>query len=303
MNNRASIIQAWEFPLLAEFLQCQLSNETKRAYGSDLLLLEQFIKQHFTLENISQVKTQHLAICREYLHSNKKAIASINRKIACAKSYFAFLSRNKIIQEDPSINLKSYPKPDNANTQGLTNQEVTKLLSMVRLDTDSGRMHSAILHLLFYLGLRRGEICAIQVKDFCEISGVNALRIHGKGQRTRILPLTHEIALAARYYAEHRLLNLDHPFFSSRATPDKPLNPNSITHIIKTYAQKAGIQKRISPHSARATCISNALENGASLIQVQQLGGWQSFDMVLRYDKRRQALKNSAAFSVDYAKC
>ncbi len=301
MNNRASIIQAWEFPLLAEFLQCQLSNETKRAYGSDLLLLEQFIKQHFTLENITQVKTQHLAIYREYLHSNKKAIASINRKIACAKSYFAFLSKNKIIQEDPSINLKSYPKPDNANTQGLTNQEVTKLLSMVRLDTDSGRMHSAILHLLFYLGLRRGEICAIQVKDFCEISGVNALRIHGKGNRTRVLPLTQKIIGALQLYLKYApIKHSNFPLFASHVNPGKHLHPNTITNIIKSYAKKAGIQKRISPHSARATCISNALENGASLIQVQQLGGWQSFDMVLRYDKRRQALKNSAVNFVEY---
>ena len=80
----------------------------------------------------------------------------------------------------------------------------------------------------------------------------------------------------------------------------KPLNPNAISYIVIRYARKAGVLKQISPHSCRATCISNALDRRATQRSVQNLAGWSTPLMIQRYDKRREDLKNSAAFLVDY---
>ncbi|NDC25431.1 MAG: site-specific integrase [Proteobacteria bacterium] len=81
---------------------------------------------------------------------------------------------------------------------------------------------------------------------------------------------------------------------------DKPLGPNAITYIVAHYAKKAGVLQKVSPHSCRATCISNALDKKATHRSVQYLAGWSTPLMIQRYDKRREELKNSAAFLVDY---
>jgi integrase len=81
---------------------------------------------------------------------------------------------------------------------------------------------------------------------------------------------------------------------------DKPLGPNAITYIVTHYAKKAGVLQKVSPHSCRATCISNALDKKATHRSVQYLAGWSTPLMIQRYDKRREELKNSAAFVVDY---
>jgi integrase len=80
----------------------------------------------------------------------------------------------------------------------------------------------------------------------------------------------------------------------------KRLNPHAITYVVIRYARKAGILKAISPHSCRATCISNALDRRATHRAVQHLAGWSTPLMIQRYDKRREDLKNSAAFTIDY---
>ena len=73
-----------------------------------------------------------------------------------------------------------------------------------------------------------------------------------------------------------------------------------MAHIIKRYAKLAGIHYAVSPHSARATAVSNALDNLAPHRAVQHLAGWSSPLMVTRYDKRKQDLKNSAVKYIHY---
>ena len=97
----------------------------------------------------------------------------------------------------------------------------------------------------------------------------------------------------------------DAPLFTPTKNPrtghlNKILNPNAITYIVARYAMKAGVVKHVSPHSCRATCISNALDRKATHRSVQHLAGWTTPLMIQRYDKRREELKNSAAFLIDY---
>jgi site-specific recombinase XerD len=94
---------------------------------------------------------------------------------------------------------------------------------------------------------------------------------------------------------------MDAPLFtSSQGSGEKPLAKETVNQIFKRYAKKAGLPADVSPHSARATAVSNALENGATVLQVQYMGGWSNMNMVLRYDRRRQEIKNSAVWKVKY---
>lgn len=73
-----------------------------------------------------------------------------------------------------------------------------------------------------------------------------------------------------------------------------------MAYVVKHYAKLAGVNYRVSPHSARATAVSNALDNLAPHRAVQHMAGWSSPLMVTRYDKRKEDLKNSAVRFVQY---
>ena len=81
---------------------------------------------------------------------------------------------------------------------------------------------------------------------------------------------------------------------------DRPLDPSAIFYLVKRYAKLAGIQSRISPHSCRATAISNARDHHVPDRAIQEFAGWASPDMITRYDKRRTAVEKSAAHAIKY---
>jgi site-specific recombinase XerD len=171
----------------------------------------------------------------------------------------------------------------------------------------AGRMHHAILATLFHLGLRRAELVGLRTSDIFEQEGMRVIRVRGKGDKERVLPLPQEVVKSIETYLEfaRKELKVDQPLFSPvknnvTHTKDKPLHPNAIAYVVKTYAALAGVAYRVSPHSARATAVSNALDHHAPHRAVQYMAGWSSPLMVTRYDKRKQELRNSAVKFVRY---
>src|SRR6185312_13425713 len=81
---------------------------------------------------------------------------------------------------------------------------------------------------------------------------------------------------------------------------NKSLDPSMIFYIVTRYAKLAGISNRVSPHSCRATAISNARDHHVPDRAIQEFAGWASPDMITRYDKRRTAVEDSAAHSISY---
>src|SRR5581483_4900607 len=149
------------------------------------------------------------------------------------------------------------------------------------------RMHHAILMVLFHLGLRRAELVGLRTSDLFEQEGIRVLRIRGKGDKERILPIPPHVAKSIETYLEFakKVLTIDQPLFSPvknnvTKKKDKPLHPNAVAYIVKNYAELAGVTYRVSPHSARATAVSNALDNQAPHRAVQHMAGWSSPLMV-----------------------
>ena len=158
------------------------------------------------------------------------------------------------------------------------------------------------------MGLRKGELIGLKMGDMDEERGIPVLKVRGKGHRVRILPLTAPVKASLEHYffaCRRDRSDKEAPLFIPTKNPRtktllKAINPNAITYIVIRYARKAAVLKKISPHSCRATCISNALDKRATHRAVQHLAGWSTPLMIQRYDKRREDLKNSAAFLVDY---
>lgn len=293
-------------PLLGEFLNTRQCEGTKEAYSHDLSLFKAWVNQRGI--PLGELRPADLALYRAWLCS-QYAKLTVNRRLASVKSYFRFLVVNGALERNAAEHVSGMPQDDYTVTVAASNSEVEALLGCIDLGTDTGLMHSALLHCLFYLGIRRDECIQLKISDLIVDGETQTVVVNGKGNKKRVLPLPIEVISSIQKYLYARSkgegIEPNEPIFistASNAKEVKPLSPTSVTKIVEKYKTKAGIEKRITPHSARATAVTNALENGASVIQVQAMGGWSSLDMVLRYEKRRTLLKNSAVFAVNYKK-
>lgn len=295
------------------FLLNQLSDHTRRAYESDLKQFFLFLEGKVNATTLAGLKTDHVIEYRKALeegrlHGRPMAKSTINRKLAVVKSFFNWLKLNQIASENPAQLVKGFPQSQESSLKGLSDEETLRVLEKPQLNSKSGALHFAILHVLFYLGLRKGELLDLKMGDLDTERGVDVIRVRGKGHRIRILPITQRVKYALEHYfyvCSRDKTQKESPLFTPTKNPrygvlEKTLNPNAVTYLVKRYATKSGILKLISPHSCRATCISNALDKKATHRSVQSLAGWSTPLMIQRYDKRREDLKNSAAFLVDY---
>ena len=319
-------------PLLAEFLN-SLNHSTSLQYKRDL---ERFIE--FT--NYVPIESIPMGLCLQYKASmSQLSPNTINRRLNSVRSYYEFLIRYGSMTANPMECVQRAKGAYNP-TNGLTNDETNRILSMT-----ANPMHSAVLHCLFYLGLRRSEVCKLCIDDLSTNQTDSTIRIQGKGGKQRVLLIPLIVANAIQVYLSsraHSIRNTSEPLFVTTKKPKvplsgtfdnsqhlenaslacasihntkrhsknstefepspNPLHPQTIAQIFKSACHRANINKRVSPHSARVTAVSNALENGANPVYVQEMGGWSSMNMLLIYDKRRKEIKNCATRMVNYGK-
>jgi integrase len=312
-SNQPILLPDWAREI-QPFLANQLSAHTRRAYETDLKQFFRFLEGRVDAVTLAGLRSEHVILFRKYMEEGRltgkpMAKASINRKLAVLKSFFDWLQANHVARDNPASRVKGFPQNQESKLSGLSDEEAQRMLDLPNRNTRSGALHQAVLAVLFYLGLRKGELIDLKMGDLDSERGVPVLRVRGKGHRVRILPLTPLLLARLDHYflVCHRdRKDKEAPLFTPTKNPRfgvtfKPLNPNAITYLVIRYATQAGVLKKISPHSCRATCISNALDKRATHRSVQHLAGWSTPLMIQRYDKRREDLKNSAAFVVDYS--
>ncbi len=298
---------------MQRFLQTQRSVHTRRAYQNDLRQFMGFLRA----EGMAGDSFDALLAYRDWLvrpqHENGAGLAraSANRKFATIRSFLQWLQARGKVKENPGLWVKNFRAQTESPTQAFTDLEVGEILSLPNTNSRSGLMHSVILHFLFYLGLRRGEVVALQAKHLgwerAEGQTILTVRIPGKGDKERILPLPDTLKHLLLHYLDKKCLSVGEGGYlfspvrnNFTKNKDKPLDTQSIYYIVQKYARRAGVDRKVSPHSCRATCISNALDHSASHRSVQQLAGWSSPLMIARYDKRRTELQHSAVHRVNY---
>lgn len=295
------------------FVKTQRSIHTQRAYEGDL---RQFIG-YLRSEGVTGESFEVLLAYREWLLRPETeggaglSRSSANRKFATIRSFLTWLQARGKVKENPSLWIKNFRAKTESPTQAFSDAEVALMLEMPNLKSSSGLMHSVILHFLFFLGLRRGELVALRAEHLgwsrLGDQTVLTIRVPGKGDKERILPIPLKMQSILSRYLEKRGLEvggegrLFEPVRNNLTKiKSKPLDGQAIYYIVKKYAELAGVERSVSPHSCRATAISNALDHAASHRSVQQMAGWSSPLMIERYDKRRTDLKDSAVHLVDY---
>jgi len=285
--------------------------KTRRAYQQDVQDFTTFVGiarvQEFRL-----ITRAHLIAWRKDLEQRKLAHSTIRRKLAALSSLFDYLCEQNAVLHNPVDGVKR-PKANNNEgvTPALGNAQARALLDAPPVDTLKGKRDRAILATLLYHGLRREELCKLRVRDVQQRDGVLQLRVEGKGDKIRFVPMAAKAARLIKEYLE--LAGHGHdfggPLFrpvknNSTGTLNKPLNPASVyQEIVRRYGREVGITDDVHGfcvHSLRATAATNALEHNADIAKVQEWLGHANVSTTRLYDKRKNRPEDSPTFRVEY---
>jgi len=235
--------------------------------------------------------------------------ATIHAKLSALASLFEYLCDKNSVTHNPVKGVKR-PAADNneGKTPAIGDDQARRLLDAPDADTVKGKRDRAILATFLYHGLRRDELCRLQVQDYHPRRDVMHFRIHGKRGKTRHVPvhpkaqgLIHDY-LEAAGHGEDKKGPLFRPVRNNRTKVlEKPLDTDAVYKLLKGYAQAVGIATdHFSPHSLRATAATNALEHEADIAKVQEWLGHANISTTRLYDKRHTRPEDSPTFKVQY---
>jgi len=295
---------------IREFLGNFLSKETRRAYVDDLNTFFEFLSSGGCVFNHPRdITAFHFQYYRDFMLEKKLAPATINRRLVCLRSFVKWSVARKLIDHNP-LDAVKLPKVSTLSpTVAFNDDEVTQILSRPDILSPIGSMHRLMLALLFHLGLRRSELVNIKLQDIFEDRGHLLLKIIGKGNKERLIPISEIVkdeiiryVSAFESFTQRTLLSSE---YLLQAIPAKknnlPLDGSTVFRVVTRYAKECAINKKISPHSCRATVISHLLDTKkAALRDVATFAGHTNITTTERYDKRRDNLDKSPAYKVDF---
>ena len=256
-----------------------LSLNTIQAYSRDLEKLTLFLKENGQF-SLPHVKTDHLVAFLSHLKTSSYASASLYRTLVAVKVFFRFLTREKILKNNPALYLDS-PKLWQKIPQVLTQNEVERLLKQPNLKTHNGIRDRAILEVLYASGLRVSELCSLNIYSI----GDKILRVMGKGSKERIVPIGEEAINAVDDYLTHvrSMSESERQQALFLMSFGKRITRGEVWRLIKKYAQTAKITKNISPHTLRHSFATHLLQNKADIRVIQEMLGHASITSTERY--------------------
>ncbi|MCX3307438.1 site-specific tyrosine recombinase XerD [Pantoea vagans] len=256
----------------ALWIERNLAQNTLSSYRQDLQTLTGWLTHHqLTLLSVTPLDLQQFLA--ERLEGGYKATSSA-RLLSAMRRLFQYLYREKLRPDDPSA-LLSAPKLPQRLPKDLSEAQVERLLQAPDTNIPLELRDKAMLEVLYATGLRVSELTGLTLSDISLRLGV--VRVIGKGDKERLVPLGEEAVYWLEQYMEHGrpwLLNgqtLDVMFPSNRA---QQMTRQTFWHRIKHYATLAGIDsENLSPHVMRHAFATHLLNHGADLRVVQMLLG------------------------------
>ena len=291
------------------WLAKQKSARTRRAYRQDISHFMHTIRIS-SVDELRQVDHRAVIAWERIMRETERAQAStIRRRLAALSSLFKHLVQHGYAEKNPVSDVQ---RPTINRVEGSTlafsKAKARKILDLPPENTVSGIRDRAILSVGLQVGLRRAEIASLKVSDLHENRGFDSLRVVRKGGRKEGLAINPQAAQRLKAYllVSGHAEDLEGPLFrplkhnGKRQESRRPMTPDAIDRVVRRYAGRIGLTRGYSAHSMRATFITTALENGASLEDVQKAAGHRDPSTTKLYDRRGYNPEKSASFFATY---
>ena len=253
-------------------LEAGHSANTVEAYLRDLRRLGEFAATK-GVRAPAQITRTHL---RDFVYLLKDlglSPATIRREVSAVRTYFGFLIGEGRVGQDPSDRLES-PQRWRRLPETLSVKEVEALLAAPNVDEPLAWRDRAFLELAYGAGLRVSELCGLGVTGLLLEEGL--VRVFGKGGKERLVPIGRGVIGAVSTYLHTLRPRLDRGKSGGRVLLNvrgEPLSRVGAWGIVKRCARRAGITKRVTPHTLRHSFATHLLEGGADLRAVQEMLG------------------------------
>jgi integrase/recombinase XerD len=257
-------------------LERGLSRHTLEAYRSDLQQFGAFLAR--ARRDPLEVAPSDLAAFVSELAAGREgnppmAPATLQRKIACLRSFYRHLRREQLIEHDPTTQLRP-PRTRGRLPKVLSRDEVSRLLEQPRGTSAAALRDRAMLETMYACGLRASEATGLELSALDLEGGV--LRACGKGSKERLVPIGTKAIESLNAYlnrARPRLVGLreeQRVFVNLRGGA---LSRQGLYKIIQRHARTAGLEGRMSPHTLRHTFATHLLAGGCDLRSLQEMLG------------------------------
>jgi integrase/recombinase XerD len=258
-------------------------------------------------EEFRTVTRAHVIAWRDDLAGRQLDGSTVRHRLAALSSLFEYLCEKNAVTHNPVKGVKR-PRAESGEgkTPAIGDHQARKLLDAPDEDTVKSRRDRAILSTLLFHALRRNELCKLKVKDARHARrGVPHLKVAGKGDKTRYLPLhpgTNELIhdyLEAAGHGEDETGALFRPIRNNRTGRlERALTPDGVYKLVRGYSADLGFE--IGAHALRATAATNALDHQADIAKVQEWLGHSNIATTRIYDHRKTRPEDSPTFKVAY---
>lgn len=258
-------------------LEKSLSENSVEAYLHDIEMLTSFLLSTNQTLAPSEIVLKDLQAFVKWVSELGMTATSQARIISGIRSFFKYCIVEQICVSDPSVLLEA-PKSKRKLPDTLHFNEIESIISQIDLSSPEGGRNKAILETMYSCGLRVSEVVNLKMSGL--YLDVGFLRVTGKGDKERLVPIGSDAIKCIKIYKEK--IRVHHPiqvgaedflFLNRRGNK---LSRVMIFYIIKDLALKAGITKTISPHTFRHSFATHLVEGGADLRAVQEMLGHES---------------------------
>lgn len=257
------------------------SDYTITNYSIDIEEFYVFLKK----ENITRLQDVDYKVLRKYLNymtENKYSNKTISRKLSSLRTFFKYLVKKEIINDNPMI-LISNPKEEKKLPKYLNYGEIEKILEIPNKETTLGLRNACILEILYSTGIRVSELVNLKINDIDFYN--KKIRVLGKGNKERIVLFGNRCEhLLERYIKESRVVlnkkKMEYLFLNNLG---QNISVRSIENIIDKIEKEACLKFSISPHVFRHTFATHLLDNGADLNSVKELLGHENLNTTAIY--------------------
>jgi integrase/recombinase XerC len=251
----------------------RFSKLTVEAYQSDMDQFAQYLRDKFEIEDLTQVKTTMVKSFIVHLKEEGLSNRSINRKMSTLRTFYKYCLRENLMEKSPMTGIKALKQPKTL-VKFITETDINKV--SFGEDTDFSTSRDRLLfEMLYQTGMRQAELRGLKDGDVDKMG--MQLKIHGKRNKDRIVPLSREmIQLIVQYQA------LRDATFTTKADrlllndKGEEMSPSYVYNKVHHMLEGVTTLKQKSPHVLRHTFATHLLDEGASLVAIQKLLGHEN---------------------------